>query len=192
MDYKETPQSGNSYTHQWDIASEEKYDGGFRLVKTNLPTDLEKLPRGTFVKLDLTERKATVVKTAKIAEAVTALTTTVKVEKGSLLVVGDIVGIGTTSVEIEDFDTSNEDYDSFTITAEALGTIALGGKLQEYAEAGDNKAVVNPDGFTPAEVVIDREPSCSAIFKAYGIVASQMPYPVTDAIISALGKCQFV
>ena len=184
-----TPQSGKSYVHMWDVSSTEVFEGGFRPDASKLPAGLEKLPRGVFIKVDLTERTCVVVKTAVLQAAVTALSTEVRVKKDSLLVDGDTVGIGEKYVTIETLDTSNSAYDSFAITAEALGVLAIGTVLQQYTAAG---VIINPDGLNYADRDLDAEPSCSVIFKAYGIVPEALPQGVTDAIIAALGKCQFL
>lgn len=193
MDYKITPQSGNSYSHMWDVSSMKTFDGGFLLDKTNLPEGLEKLPKGIFLKGDFTERTAKVVKTAVVHEAVTTESTSVKVKKGALLVNGEFIGAGTKSVAVAGLDTSNADYDEITITANALGALSAGAVLQSYDAAGSNKNAVNPDGLNPVEEVkIDREPSVSIMFRADGIVTSRLPQGVTDAIKSALKYCQFL
>lgn len=193
MDYKITPQSGNSYSHVWDVSSMKTFDGGFLLDKTNLPEGLEKLPKGVFLKGDFTERTAKVVKTAVLTEAITTESTAVKVKKGALLKEDDILGAGTKSAAIGAVDTSNADYDSISITANAFGALAAGSVLQSYDAAGSNKNAVNPDGLNPVEEVrVDREPSVSIMFRADGIVTSRLPQGVTDAIKAALKYCQFL
>lgn len=193
MDYKITPQSGNSYSHMWDVASTKTFDGGFLLDKTNLPAGLEKLPKGAFLKGDLDERKAVLVKTAVLAEAITAESTSVKVKKGSFLKEGDILGAGTKSVAVGAVDASNAAYDSFDITANALGALAKDAVLQSYDAAGASKNVVLPNGLNPSDdVKIDKEPSVSIMFRADGIVNSRLPQAVTPAIEQALKHCQFL
>lgn len=193
MDYTVTPQSGNDYSHMWDVASARVFDGGFLFDKTTVPTGTEKLPRGAFLKVDQTERKATMIKTAELYEEITDQSTTVKVKKGALLVATDILGIGGASVLIGTVDTSNADYDSFDIVANSLGALAAGAILQTYDEAGAaNKNAVNPDGLNYREVTLDAQPSCSVIFGVDGIVSSRLPQKVTDAIKTALKFCQFL
>lgn len=192
MDYKETPQSGKSYIHMWDVASTEEFNGGFAIEKSNLPATQEKVLKGTFLKVDFNERIARVVKTAQLTEAITAETTSVKVKKGAMLINGDILGSGTKSVSVANLDTTNPDYDTFTITAGALGTVSAGSVLQEYAEAGSSKPVVNPDGMAYTDSKIDALPSCTVIFKAYDIQPLALPQPLTSAIVTALNKCQFI
>lgn len=143
MNYSVTDQSGNSYTHMWDVASAKTFDGGFRLSTTELPDALKTLPRGTFLKVDHAERTATVVKTAVLHEAITAESTAAKIKKGALLVATDVLGIGTKAVVVGAIDTSNAAYDSFTIVAGSLGALAKDSVLQTYgkASAGGVKGV---------------------------------------------------
>ena len=190
MDYKITPQQGNSYTHLWDVASTKTFDGGFLLDKSNLPDGLEVLPKGVFMIGNLESRIAKVVKTAKVAEALTSADEVVKVNKGALLKAGDILGIGDKSVAISAVDTSNADYDSFTIEADALGELAKGIVLQAYDADG---SAIAPNGLNFLEgVKIDREPAVSIMFRADGIVTSRLPQAVTPAIVMALNHCQFL
>lgn len=193
MDYTNTAQSGNSYTHMWDVSTVRVFDGGFLFDKTTVPTGTEKLPRGSFLKVDQIERKATLIKTAVLQAELTALDTTVKVEKGALLVATDVIGNGVKAVVVGTIDTSNADYDSFTIVANALGTGAAGAVLQTYDAAGSSgKSAVNPDGLNFADVTIDAQPTCSVIFEVKGIVTDKLPQTSTSAIKTALKFCQFL
>lgn len=193
MDYKETVQSGNSYTHQWDVATARVFDGGFLFDKATVPDGTEKLPRGVFLKVDQTERKASLIKTAELHEAIDDQATTVKVKKGALLVATDVLGTGEKAVTVGTIDTSNEDYDSFTIGANALGALDAGAVLQTYDAAGaSGKSAVNPDGLNYREVELDAQPSCSVIYAVDGIVTSRLPQVATSAIKTALKFCQFL
>lgn len=193
MEYKETEASGNSYSHMWDVATMKHFDGGFSFDKTSVPAGTEKLPKGVLLKVDLTERTAKVIKTAVLYEALTAEATAVKVKKGALLVATDILGNGAKAVTVGTIDTSNANYDSFSITANALGTAAEGAVLQTYDAAGaSGKSAVNPDGLNPFEVILDAEPSCSCMFRVDGVVVSRLPQSVTTAIKSALTNVQFL
>lgn len=188
MDYKVTPQSGNSYTHLWDVSTVEVYDGGFLLDKSNLPANLKAIPRGAFLAVDLEERKASVVKTVALHEAITAATTTVKVKKGSLLVKNDVVGAGSKFVTVGDINTSDSDFDSFEITANDLGAVAIDTALQSFK----NGKAMQADGFNYADVKIDAEPSVSVIFKVYKVESDRLPFPITDEIVASLKHCQIL
>jgi hypothetical protein len=188
MDYKLTPQSGNGYTHLWDVSTIEVYDGGFLLDKSNLPANMKAIPRGAFLAVDLEERKASVVKTVALQEAITASTTTVKVKKNSLFAKNDVVGVGSKFVTVGDINTSDSDFDSFEITANALGAVAVEAVLQSFK---DGKAM-RVDGFNYADVKIDAEPSVSVIFKVYKVEFERLPFPITDEIIASLKHCQIL
>lgn len=189
MDYKVTPQSGNSYTHLWDVSTERKYDGGFTLDKSSLPDNLKELPRGTFLKVDNEERIAKVVKTVSLFEALVAESTSVKVKKGSLLKKNDVLGINDKFVIVGDIDHSNADFDSFTIEAGALGeALEINAVLQSYASGKSE----NPDGFNYEDKPIERETTVTVVYAVDKVVAERLPYPLTDAIVSALKHCQIL
>ncbi len=193
MEYKETAQSGNSYIHMWDVATTRVFDGGFLFDKSSVPADTEKLPRGAFLKADLDEQKAAMIKTATLQTELLVTDTVVKVEKGALLVATDVLGIGDKAVTVGAIDTSNDDYDSFAITADALGALAVGAILQTYdSEGSSGKVAINPDGFNIAEVTLDAEPSCTVMYEVKGIVTDKLPQVVTSAIKTALKFCQFL
>jgi len=189
MDYKATPKSGKSYIHMWDVASTEVFDGGFLIDKSTLPVGLEVLPKGAFLKVDLTERTAAVVKTAILFEALTAEAVLVKVKKGSLLIATDVVGTEANHSVVGAINSVDPHFDSFPIVADALGVLPLGGALQLSTAAG---VAINPDGLNFCNVDIDAEPSCSVIYQARGVVPEALPQATTDAIVSALKFVQFL
>lgn len=193
MDYKETAQSGNSYSHLWDVATARVFDGGFLFDKTTVPTGTEVLPKGAFLKVDQTERKATLIKTVVLHEAITTASEAIKIEKGALLVATDVLGTAAKAVVVGAIDTSNDDYDSFAIVANSFGALDAGAELQTYDGAGaSGKVAVNPDGINQFDVVIDAQPSCSVIYAVDGIVTSRLPQTATAAIKTALKFCQFL
>lgn len=137
MQQKTTEQSGNSYTHMWDVATMKQFDGGFLLDKTCLPTGTEKLPKGALLKANFTTRKAVMVKTAILQANLAADGTSVRILKGHNLLATDIIGINGNSVLVGTITTSNAAYDSFTILAGALGgALTKGAVLQQYTAAG--------------------------------------------------------
>lgn len=137
MQQKTTEQSGNSYTHMWDVATMKQFDGGFLLDKTCLPTGTGKLPKGALLKADFTTRKAVMVKTAILQADLAANGTTVKILKGHNLLATDIIGINGNSVLVGTITTSNAAYDSFSISAGDLGgALTEGAVLQQYTAAG--------------------------------------------------------
>ena len=137
MQQKITEQSGNSYSHMWDVATMKQFDGGFLLNKACLPTGTEKLPKGALLKANFTTRIAVMVKTAVLQANLAADGTTVKILKGHNLLATDIIGINGNSVLVGTITTSNAKYDSFVILAGALGgALTAGDILQQYTAAG--------------------------------------------------------
>lgn len=191
MDYQIIPASGNSYTHQWDVSSAKVFEGGFLFDKTTVPEGTEKIPRGSLIKVDFVERTVSLVKTAVLFEALTALATAVKIKKGSLLLATDILGTGTKTVTVGTINTSNANYDSFAIEADALGVLAEGAVLQQFTAVEDG-TTVNPDGLNYREELLDAEPSCDVIYAVDGIKTEALPQGITDAIEAALPRCQFL
>lgn len=193
MDYKNTPQSGNSYSHMWDVDSVRVFDGGFLFDKTTVPAGTEVLPRGAFLKVDQTERKATMIKTVTLHAAVGSADTAVKIKKGSFLVATDVIGNAAKAITVGAIDSDDPDFDEITIVANSLGTAASGAVLQNYDEAGaSGKVAVNPDGLNYTDVALDAQPSCSVVFEAKGIVTSRLPQVSNDTIKTALKFCQFL
>lgn len=143
MHYTETAQSGNSYSHMWDVASMKTLDGGFLFDKTSVPAGTVKLPKGVFLKADFGERTAKMIKVAVLHEAITAASEVVKIKKGALLLATDILGIGIKAVVVGAVDTSNAAYDSFAIVAGSLGALGAGAVLQQFSAAstGGTKGV---------------------------------------------------
>lgn len=185
MYFKRKGASGNSYTHLWDISTVRVYDGGFGLDKSNLPTDLKELPRGAILSVDLEERTARVIKTAELAEALTAETTEAKIRKGSLVVVGDILGLGDKSVVVAALDTSDPSFDSFEIEANALGVAPIGAALASFKDGRPVKAA----GFNSRDVKLLGEDSVSVVYAVDKVESSRLPYPVTESIIADLKQC---
>ncbi len=79
------------------------------------------------------------------------------IKKGSLLVKNDVIGTSSNFVTVGDINTSNAEYDSFAITANALGELGIDSTLQEFVSG----KLANPDGFNYTDVKIDAQPSVS-------------------------------
>lgn len=148
--------------------------GGFDIDKTNLPEGTKYLPKGAV--LALVNNKAVAVKTAKVYENAAKAATSVKVEKEHILKVGDVLG------------------DSAAIAAITIGdtidTLTLGeGGLSADVKAGDvitDANVAKIIGLNYATIKLDDMPSCTPTIQAYEIEEDTLPYPVNDAIKTAL------
>ena len=185
MYFKRKEARGNSYTHLWDVSTERVYDGGFSLDKTNLPTEMKELPRGTILCVDLKERIARVIKTVELVETLTAESTKVKIRKGSLVKAGDILGVGGKSITVGVLDTSDAKFDSFEIEANALGTAKINTVLASYEEGNPIKAA----GFNSRDVKLLGEDSVSVVYAVDKVESSRLPFPITESIIADLKQC---
>jgi len=193
MDYTNTAQTGSSYTHMWDVDTTREFEGGFLFDKATVPVGTLKLAKGMLLKVDHVERTATLLKTAVLQAQLTALATEVRILKGSLLLATDVIGTAAIGITVGAIDTSNAGYDSFAITANDLGALAVGAILQTYDSAGANgKVAINPDGLNYADITLDAQPSCTVIYEAKGVQTAKLPQGVTAAIKTALKFIQFI
>jgi hypothetical protein len=193
MDYTNTAQTGNSYNHMWDVATTREFEGGFLFDKTTVPVGTLTLPKGALLKVDQVERKATLIKAPVLQAALTALATEVRILKGSHLLATDVIGTAAQAVTVGVIDTSDADYDSFAISADDLGALAVGAILQTYDSAGAaGKVAINPDGLNYADVELDAQPTCTVIYEAKGVQTARLPQGVTAAIKAALKFIQFI
>jgi len=193
MDYTNTAQAGNSYTHLWDVETTREFEGGFLFDLATVPAGTLTLPKGALLQVDHTERKATLIKTAVLQLALTAIATEVRLVKGHNLLATDIIGIGAIGITVGTIVTTNADYDSITIVANSLGVLAVGSILQTMDAVGaTGRTPVNPDGLNYAEVTLDAQPSCSVIYEAKGVQTAALPQGITAAIKTALKFMQFI
>lgn len=138
MDYTNTAQTGKSYTHMWDVDTTREFEGGFLFDLTTVPAGTLTVPKGALLKVDHIERKATLIKTAVLQLALTAIATEVRLVKGHNLLATDIIGIGAIGITVGTIVTTNADYDSITIVANSLGVLAVGSILQTMDAVGAN------------------------------------------------------
>ena len=158
----------------WNEKTCVRRTAGFDLDKTNLPEGMEYLPKGAILALDSTGLKAVLVKTAKAAAKANSGATSLSVEKGHALKVGDVIA----GSAISKINTSNAEYDVLTVAA--LGAeVALGAVV---ADANAEKVI----GLNYATVKIDSNPSVTPTIQAYEIEEDTLPYPVNEAIKEAL------
>lgn len=161
------------------------FTGGFELDKTNLPATLTDLPKGTVLSIDFANRKAKVVKTARVTKAVLATDTEVQIAKGHILVATDVIGINSNTVTVGTINTSNANYDVITITANALGAVSLGAILE--SASGENI------GLNYAPKPLKGTVSVSATLQAYEIQGANLPYPVSSSLKTKMtSRHQFI
>lgn len=155
----------------WNEKTCVRCTGGYVLDKANL-TGVSFVPKGAL--LALVDGKAVVVKTAKVYETAASSATSVKVEKNSVLAVGDTVG----SITITAIDRTNALFDVLTVTGNSAGLNA--GTV--LVDANASKAC----GLNYATVYVDQNPTCTYTIQAYEIEEATLPTPVNAEIKTAL------
>lgn len=158
---------------KWDEKSCFRRVGGYDIDKTNLPKDMDYLPKGAVIALNPGNGKATLVKTAKVYEAAEKSAVSLKVAKGHNIVVGDKVNGSTVSEIVE-----GESFDTLTISSlgEAL-------KINDVVSSIGNLQVL---GLNYATVRLDDMPSCTPTLQAWEIEEDSLPYPINKEIKEAL------
>lgn len=156
----------------WNEKTCVRRQAGFDIDKTNLPADMKYLPKGAVLALG-SGLKVVLVKTAKVNADAAQSATTLKVEKGHALVVGDTIAGSAISKIV-----AGTEFDTLTIAA--LGTAVKTGDV--VADANATKAI----GLNYATVKLDDMPSCTVTVQAYEIEEDTLPYPVNNDIKEAL------
>jgi hypothetical protein len=155
----------------WDVRHSVSRIGGYTLLTANLPASLAYLAKGAVVSISAAGAK--LLKSVKVYEAASKSATTLKIEKGSAVIVGDVIGGATVSAIA-----SSESYDTLTVDA-----------LQAAAKVGDVLSE-KVDGLTLALNEVTRPvkgtPEISVTLQAYEIEEDSLPYPVNDEIKAAL------
>lgn len=172
MDYK-INQGSTIQEANWDEKTCIRRQGGYSIDASGLPSDLTYLPKGAVLAIT-SDDKVQLVKTAVAAAEAKTAATSLKVEKGHLLKVGDSVAGSVISA----INTSNAGYDTLTVAA-LTADVA---KSEVVADAN----VDNIIGLNYATVKIDSFPTCTVTVQAYEIEEDTLPYPVNDAIKAAL------
>lgn len=95
------------------------------------------------------------IKCYRLADDVEATDTSIKIEKGSGIASGDIIGTGETAVACTAVDTTDDDYDEVTVTlgvALSKGDTLYQAKAESAAATQNAAAVVGEPKYTPAFV----------------------------------------
>lgn len=158
---------------KWDEKSCFRRVGGYDIDKSNLPKDMEYLPKGAVLALNTENGKAMLVKTATVYEAANKSAESLKVSKGHNLIVGDKVNGSTINAIAE-----GEDFDTLTISA-------LGAALKVDAVVS-SVAGLPVLGLNYATVRLDDMPSCTPTLQAWEIEEDSLPFPINDEIKEAL------
>lgn len=159
---------------KWDEESCRRRIGGYDFTKASFSTDETKwLPKGAPLALDSSTGNAVLIKTAKAAAAALAEATSLKVEKGHILAVGDVINGSTISAI-----TAGDDYD--TLTVSALGAAVAEGEVVDTL--GSKKVL----GLNYASVKMRGQVTVTPTLQAYEIEEDTLPYPLSEAIKEGL------
>ena len=158
----------------WDEKSCVRRVAGFTIDETNLPSTLKWLPKGTPLVLLTKGGMVSACKTAKVYEEAKQDATTLKVNKGSLFMVGDKIA-GSTIFNVDD---SSSDFTKLTISE-------LENEVEANAVVDDGNAS-KVIGLNYATVELDGQQSCTPTLQAYEIDEDSLPYPINEAIKEAL------
>ena len=147
--------------------------GGYDLDRTNLPTTLKFVAKGTVLRL-VTGGKAQVVKTAKVVEKADKAATTLKIASGSLFKNGDKIA-GATISAIASTDGVG------TLTVSALdNAVAKDAVVSDYDKTKD---VILGFSYDTLDVR-DQEASIAATptLQVMEVEEDSLPYPINDEI----------
>ena len=124
------------------------------------------IPLGIPVSLKTMGGEAKFLETFEVEAAVSASATTLKIKPlngavvpkaGLILGKCDSTGKAALAAALSGTPSVADGVYTFTITANALGTLAKGDKLYIVSEAGENKAAVLPDGLSWRQIYVDAE-----------------------------------
>ena len=155
--------------------------GGYDLDRTNLPSTLKWLAKGTVFKLSATGGKAVAVKTAKVTEVASRAATTLKIASGSLFKVGDTVaGLTITKIESD----ASTGIDTLTGTGGVTEGAAKGDVLSDYDKSKDTLL-----GFSYDTLDL-RDPDSSIpvtpTLQVMEVEEDSLPYPINKDIKDGL------
>ena len=154
--------------------------GGYDLDRTNLPSTLKWLAKGTVFK-SATGGKAVAVKTAKVTEVASKAATTLKIASGSLFKVGDTVaGLTITKIESD----ASTGIDTLTGTGGVTEGAAKGDVLSDYDKSKDTLL-----GFSYDTLDL-RDPDSSIpvtpTLQVMEVEEDSLPYPINKDIKDGL------
>jgi len=159
---------------KWDEESCRRRIGGYDFTKSSFSTDETKwLPKGAPLALDATTGNAVLIKTAVAYEAANASATSLKVAKGHLLEVGDVIN-GSAISKI----TSATGYDTLTVAA-----LSAAVEKDEVVDTLGTKKVL---GLNYASVKMRGQVTVTPTLQAYEIEEDTLPYPLSEAIKAGL------
>lgn len=179
----------------WGEDMAERASGGFTFADVMPSATLNAyILKGCPIYVDYDSRVAQPVKTATAQASST--TTATRVDKGHLFKVGDVIAkaVSGNGVAITAIDTSNDDYDVLSHLTNG-GAATAGDVIFQAAAVGTGDAAYK---YTANSLLSDNVKNygsitCSAVISALEIDESNLDYPLTSEIKTALGaRFQFV
>lgn len=157
--------------------------GGFNLKDTDVKTG-EVIHALTPISVDFKNRTASISKSVKAVENISR--TSLKIQKGSFVKVGNHLGTGTAGATISAIDKSNAEYDTLTLSATIAG-VKIGDVLFE-ATAQDGTKVKNPANFLNyATFKTEKGSTLSALGQAFEIKTDELYSPISEQDKETLG-----
>ena len=138
--------------------------------------------------IDFKTRKAYVVNNLKVVEKADAGATSIKVQKGGFPKAGTYMVSSSVGITVSKVDTSNEEYDTLTVTATTAdipagaADIPAGAVLTEATlKSTTYTANRTANALNYARTKIESGATVTALFRAYEIKEAELYVPVTEA-----------
>lgn len=147
--------------------------GGYDLDRTNLPTTLKWIVKGTVLRL-VTGGKAQVVKTAKVVEKADKAATTLKIASGSLFQSGDKIAGATISAIA-----SADGVDTLTVSA-LDNAVAKDAIVSDYDKTKDVLLGFSYDTLDVRDP--DASIAATPTLQVMEVEEDSLPYPINDEI----------
>lgn len=167
------------------------YPGGLALDPSELGENSDTVKAGTLVEIDWTNKKAHIVKTAKVYSNFTnSSDTSMQVYKNHEFRVGDYVtdDDGTNEAEITGIDRSNADYDVLEFgSTGSLGGDEAAGNIVEQTD-GSNSIKYTPDGVCTISQFVEDQSNSNigvAVADMATVLKAGLPYPLADGSLSS-------
>lgn len=153
--------------------------GGYDFDKSNIPTDVRWIPKGTLLKLVNETGKVKVAKTAEVTEQAEALGTTIKVKDTGLIMVGDKYnGSTVTAISISD--------GIATLTVDTIAeTLEVGDVVSDYDKAKEKVLGLQ---YETNDLRDNDYPQATPTLVAMEIEKDTLPMPISDELIAELNK----
>ena len=180
----EVTEAGPIREELWNEKTVRVHFGGFNLDVDDFPAGIGYAKKGLPLAVDFATRNATPVKTAKVTAVVADDATAIPVAKGHIFKVGDFIGTADGAQVITGI-TAGADSDTITVGTTLGEALAVGDVLTSATGAGEGK-LHEATKLNYADVKLEGQPSCSAIYAVDEVREGKLPYPLTDAIKESL------